>query len=91
MCILHSPLGWPYLKSSQPQDSLPNSYVSKIKSHTSSNLSPDTTFNIPPISEDFIRKQLQALDTKKATGLDDLGPRVLKTSASILAKPLSHF
>jgi len=40
----------------------------KIKSHTLSKLSADTTFNIPPISEDFIKKQLQALDTKKATG-----------------------
>ena len=75
---------------SQSQDSLPSNHISKILNYTTSKLSPGTSFHIPPISEDFIRKQLQALDTKKSTGLDELGPCILQISANILAKPLYH-
>ncbi|KAL4222276.1 hypothetical protein ACF0H5_018313 [Mactra antiquata] len=35
-------------------------------------------FEIPLVSENFIIKELKALNDTKSTGLDDIGPKILK-------------
>ena len=42
------------------------------------------------ISESFVMKELNSLDLTKSTGLDGLGPRFIKESSNIIARPLTH-
>ena len=43
-------------------------------------------FPFAEVSESFVLKQLQGLKTKKAVGLDDIQPHLLKDSATIITK-----
>ena len=61
----------------------------KIKQFIQSKLPNDVNFNIPLISEQFVLKQLQALDITKSTGVDNIGARFLKIGFSAIAKPLT--
>ena len=47
-------------------------------------------FDIPPVTNDFVLKQLQTLDISKATGTDGLSGRFLKLSSFIIAPILTH-
>ena len=46
------------------------------------------TFKFAEISE-FVHKKLKSLKTNKASGLDQLSPRLMKDSSSLIAKPLA--
>ena len=61
---------------------------------TSSSQEPPSTFDnndMPPISiaAEGVRSQLQKLNPYKATGPDNISPRVLKELADVLARPLA--
>ena len=43
-----------------------------------------TEFDILLVSASFIHKQLQNLKVNKATGIDDISPKYLKLSASVI-------
>ena len=45
-------------------------------------------FTLTPISRDFVVKNLQAINTKKSSGLAEILSRLLKDSAEALAEPL---
>ena len=47
-------------------------------------------FTLIEVSEADVYKELNSLKRKKATGLDNLPPGLLKDAASSLAKPLTH-
>ena len=47
------------------------------------------TFKFVEISEEFVHKKLKSLKTNKAFGLDQLSPRLMKDSSSLIAKPLA--
>ena len=47
-------------------------------------------FEFKYVSKLFVEKQLRTFKKNKATGLDNLPPRLLKDSASKLSKPLCH-
>ena len=47
------------------------------------------TFKFVEISEEFVHKKLKSLKTNKASGLDQLSPRLMKDSSSLIAKPLA--
>ena len=52
---------------------------------------PNTTeFNIPLTNLSFIRTFLSNLNVNKSTGLDNIGPRILKLSANVLAPSLLY-
>ena len=52
---------------------------------------PNTTeFNIPLTDLSFIRTFLSNLNVNKSTGLDNIGPRILKLSANVLAPSLLY-
>ena len=51
---------------------------------------PHPTFNLPPISccEENVYSLLNSLDPCKAAGIDDISPKVLKSCASSLCRPI---
>ena len=52
-------------------------------------LTVDTKFEIPPMTLEFVQKQLASLNPSKATGLDGLSANVLKISSPTIAAPLT--
>ena len=47
---------------------------------------PDTTyFNIPYITTEQVLSVIKALDASKATGLDGIGPKIMKLAANCLS------
>ena len=47
-------------------------------------------FSIPPISLESVNKYLMGMDTRKATGPDNLSVTLLQTHADLVAEPLCH-
>ncbi len=56
-----------------------------LRNSVDSKIPNETFFEIPEVSEQFVRKFLSRLDDSKATGLDNIGPRLLKMSANTIA------
>ncbi len=42
------------------------------------------------MTKDFVQKQLTGLATNKATGLDGVGPKLLKIAAPVIAGPITR-
>ena len=63
---------------------------SVLQNYVDSKMQDNDLFQIPFISESFVMKELNSLDSTKSTGLDGLGPRFLKVSSNIIARPLTH-
>ena len=63
--------------------------LSKLKSYVSSKVPDDVQFSLPDIDESFVFQFLSTLDISKATGMDGVGPRLLKLSSGIIAKSLT--
>ena len=66
------------------------SYMHKIEHYVASKLPKDTTLDIPPVSEEFVLKQLSKLDVNKATGLDEISSYVLKIAAREIYQSVTH-
>jgi hypothetical protein len=47
-------------------------------------------FNIEPVSYTEVYKTLEAMDTKKSAGSDNLDPYRLKIVAGIITEPVAH-
>ena len=71
------------------KEPIENTYLSKLKSYISSKVPDNFHFELPDIDENFVFKFLSTLDVAKATGLDGVGPRLLKLPSSIIAKSLT--
>jgi hypothetical protein len=63
-------------------DRLDDEHNQTIKDYVKDKLGNDI-FKIPEISDEFVHKELSSLDESKSTGLDGIGPRILKLSCSI--------
>ena len=50
----------------------------------------DTKFSIPFIKCSFVSNNLSNMDIKKATGLDSIGPRLLKIAPNVLAPSITY-
>ncbi len=48
-------------------------------------MSPDALFDIPLVQEDFVLKELNSLDPKKAVGIDSFSSKLLKMAAPAIA------
>ena len=59
------------------ENSPPPSYE-KLQSYIDSKIRPDVMFNIPPINPNFVLKELNSLNPKKAVGVDGLSSKLLK-------------
>ncbi|MCU7800226.1 MAG: hypothetical protein KZQ70_08805 [gamma proteobacterium symbiont of Lucinoma myriamae] len=60
-----------------------------VKDYVDSKVQTDTYFTIPEINSVFVRKFLTNLDVTKATGLDCIGPRLLKIAPNSLCTSLT--
>ena len=49
----------------------------------------NTTFHIPHITSDQVVSFIQKLDSSKATGIDGLGPRIIKLAAQVLSPSIA--
>ena len=60
-----------------------------IKKFVDSKVDNNVSFSIPEISIAFVRKYILNLDISKSTGLDDIGPRILKISNEIVSPSIT--
>lgn len=65
--------------------------TSSLKNFVRTKIDSTVQFNIPPIDESFVHKELLSLDTKKAVGIDGIAAKLLKAAASIISKPLTKY
>ena len=65
------------------------SNISKLHDFINKNVSDSIYFHIPFITTDQVQPYIQLLDSSKATGLDGLGPKIIKTGASSLSPILA--
>lgn len=72
------------------QEPVINPDFDRLKSFCNSKISNDTTFTIPPVTFSMVEQLLRTLDTNKATGSDNLGPRLLKISAPYIAESITY-
>ena len=64
-----------------------HSSIIKIKECSHTDNSEELYFK--PISEDFIEKQINKLNVKKATGIDQISPKILKVSKPVVKAPIT--
>ena len=74
-------------RSSSDNDSFPS--FEKLQDFIKQRKPMNDQFKIPNITSKFIMKQLHGMSNTKATGLDDIGIRLLKSSADIIAPQLT--
>ena len=60
-----------------------------IKEFVDSKVDNNVSFSIPEINIVFVRKYILNLDISKSTGLDDIGPRILKLSYDIISPSIT--
>ena len=61
----------------------------KIKTFVNSKVPHDTRFYIPNITTEQVTNYINKLDSSKATGLDGLGPKIIKLAASCLSPSIA--
>ena len=61
-----------------------------LKQFTQSKLNSGTEFCIQPIDETAVFTMLQKLNINKSSGVDCLGPRLLKLAAPVISKSVAH-
>ena len=66
-----------------------NSDHDKIRLFVNSKVPSNTSFNIPFITTEQVSTYIKRLDSSKATGLDGLGPRLLKLAVNCLSSSIA--
>lgn len=62
----------------------------KLNTYINSKMADDVCFDIPLINCSFVTSFLSSLDGTKSTGLDCIGPRLLKLAPSILSPSITY-
>ncbi len=62
----------------------------ELNEFINSKVPPNDNFSIPDINDAFVYKFLLHLDTSKATGLDFIGPRLLKIASSSITSSIVY-
>ena len=60
-----------------------------LQDFVNSKVNDDTNFVIPHINYSFVNNYLVNMDASKATGLDSIGPRLLKMAPNVLAPSIT--
>ena len=76
--------------AAQLKGSAEKSDFKHIAEYVNAKVPSNTSFNIPEINSSFVRIFLKSLDVTKATGLDCIGPKILKIAPDILCPSLSY-
>ena len=61
----------------------------KLREFVSMKFPENVEFDLPEIDENFVFNFLSTLDISKSTGLDGIGPRLLKLSSGVITKSLT--
>ena len=72
------------------KSSLPPTSVEMISNFVDSKMNSETKFIIPPVSEDFVFKQILYMPNNKAFGLDGLSVEILKRSAIAISSSITN-
>ena len=70
-------------------DQIHDSNFEYIKKFVDSKVDNNVFYSIPEINIAFVRKYILNLDISKSTGLDDIGPRILKISYDIISPSIT--
>ena len=70
-------------------DKTPDIDIGKLQHFTNSKLPGDTFFHIPLITRGQVISFINRLDSTKATGIDGLGPKIIKLAADILSPSIT--
>ena len=54
------------------------------------NLTVQSDFHFKPVDEEFINKQIDRLNVKKATGHDGISSKILKLARPVIVKPITN-
>ena len=76
--------------ASDIKEPIENSNFEKLKAFCDSKVPEETVFSIPEVSKEYIEKFLKHIDVSKATGCDNIGPRLLKIAASHIAESVTY-
>ena len=60
-----------------------------LNKYIKSKIPTETKFINAPTNETFVRNFLSLLNTNKSTGIDNIGPKILKISANVIAPSLT--
>ena len=61
-----------------------------MKEHVNAKIPEDVHSELLKLDENFVFKFLSTLDISKATGLDGIGPKLLKISSDIITKSITY-
>ena len=75
--------------ASKLKEPIHDSNFEYIKKFVDSKVDNNVSFSIPEINIAFVRKYILNLDISKSTGLDDIGPRILKLSYDIISPSIT--
>ena len=75
------------LNGNQTESAYPD--FDRLQHFTNSKLPENTFFHIPLITSDQVLSYINKLDSSKATGIDGLGPRIIKLAANVLAPSIA--
>lgn len=67
-----------------------HSNFDKLKTFCDGKVPPGMCFSIPEISKEKVQKFLKNIDITKATGCDNIGPRLLKIAAPFIADSITY-
>ena len=62
----------------------------KLKNYVSAKVPSDTEFKISLTTHTFVKKFLSSLNVNKSTGLDNIGPKILKLSADVITPSILY-
>lgn len=76
--------------ASSLKEPLEQSNFDELKQHISEKIPDNVYFELPELDENFVFRFLSTLDVSKATGLDGIGPKLLKLSSGIITKSITY-
>ena len=76
--------------ASKIKEPVTNSNFNKLEAFCNSRIPDDIHFTIPEISREKVSKFLVNIDVSKATGCDQIGPRLIKIAAPYITDSITH-
>lgn len=76
--------------ASNLKEPVEHSSFDELKQHIRQKIPENVYFELPEVDESFVFCYLSTLDVSKATGLDGIGPRLLKLSSGVIAKSITY-
>ena len=61
-----------------------------LQNYVKSKVNDNTNFSIPLVNCSFVRNYLSSIDVAKSTGLDSIGPRLLKIAPNVLTPGITY-